>query len=268
MFSYHPQIIKRYPTIRAGVVYAEGLVNDVSPEGLLNKYRAEQLVAAKELVGVSPAAVASLAAWRRVFTDFGVKPTKYRSAAEALLRQLFKDGFLISMNLLVDIANLVSIRWRLPVAVMNQARVAGSTVVRFAEGDEQFTELGSSREVPPAPGEVIFADEDGVVIARRWCWRQSAQSAAIPDTAVALYLVEGHHRDAEEDTAAAAEYLVRLLSTYQPQAWLEPALLSPDNPGFTPSEGGRLKRDGFATANLMRRTMIRNRSIQLGGEGF
>lgn len=239
MFSYHPEIVERYPTIRAGVVYAEGLVNAVSPEGLLNEYRAQQLVTAAEMAGVSPGAVDSIAAWRRVFAGFGAKPTKYRSAAEALLRRLSKHGALISMNLLVDIANLVSIRWRLPVAVMNQASVAGSTVVRFAEGNEQFTELGSSRAVPPAPGEVIFADEEGVVSARRWCWRQSAQSAAVPDTAAALYTVEGHHRDAEEETAAAAEELVRLLSIYQPQAWLEPALLSPDNPGFTPSEGGR-----------------------------
>lgn len=52
MFSYHPEILERYPTIRAGVVYAEGLVNAVSPEGLLNEYRAQQLVTAAEMAGV------------------------------------------------------------------------------------------------------------------------------------------------------------------------------------------------------------------------
>lgn len=239
MFSYHPQILERYPTIRAGVVYAEGLVNGSSPEGLQEEYRTEQRAAAAEMAGVSPAAVASIGAWRRVFAGFGVKPTQYRSAVEALLRRLSKHGGIPSINLLVDIANLVSIRWRLPVAAMNQASVAGSTVVRFAEGGEQFTDLGSRREAPPAAGEVIFADEDGVVSARRWCWRQSAQSAAGPDTAAALYTVEGHHPEAEEETAAAAEDLVRLLAIHQPQARLEAALLSPDNPVFTPSEGGR-----------------------------
>ena len=174
---------------------------------------------------------------------FGVKPTQYRSAAEALLRRLSKHGDVPSIGSAVDIANLVSIRWRLPVAAMDQAAVDGSTVVRFAEGGEQFTGLGARRAAPPPPGEVIFADRAGVVSARRWCWRQSVQSAAGPDTAAALYTVEGHHPDAETETAAALDDLIRLLEEYQPQARLESALLSPDNPGFAPRRGqGRRTR--------------------------
>lgn len=243
MFSYHPQIIERYPTIRAGAVYAAGLVNGPSPEGLLEEYRTQQRASAAALAGRSLADIPSLGAWRRVFSSFGVKPTQYRSAAEALLRRLSKHGDVPSIGSAVDIANLVSIRWRLPVAAMDQAAVDGSTVVRFAEGGEQFTGLGARRAAPPPPGEVIFADRAGVVSARRWCWRQSVQSAAGPDTAAALYTVEGHHPDAETETAAALDDLIRLLEEYQPQARLESALLSPDNPGFAPRRGqGRRTR--------------------------
>ena len=39
-----------------------------------------------------------------------------RSAAEALLRRLTKQGSIPSINTLVDIGNLVSIRYALPVA--------------------------------------------------------------------------------------------------------------------------------------------------------
>jgi hypothetical protein len=66
-----------------------------------------------------------------VFRGFGVDPTQYRSAAEALLRRLIKQGELPSIGTLVDLANLVSIRYALPVAVFDQGGITGGTVVRL-----------------------------------------------------------------------------------------------------------------------------------------
>ena len=43
-------------------------------------------------------------------------------------------------------------------------------------------ELGADESSSPENGEVVFIDENGVVAARRWCWRQSATSAAIAET--------------------------------------------------------------------------------------
>lgn len=236
MFSYHPDVIERYPAIRAGVVHAVGLSNGPSPGALHDEYRAQQHASRAELGDRALSAVPSVAAWRRAFSGFGVKPTQYRSAAEALLRRLVKRGDIPSINLLVDIANLVSIRYGLPAAAFDQAAVAGSTVVRFADGEERFTDLGSSRVVHPVPGEVIFADQVGVVSARRWCWRQSAQSATGPETVEALFTVEGHHDNAHRDVASASNDLTGLLEKYQPAARLEVALLSPENPDFVPSK--------------------------------
>ena len=59
--------------------------------------------------------------------------------------------------------------------------MTGGTTVRFATGGETFTDLGSGERESPEPGEVIFVDEAGLVSARRWCWRQSAESASGPD---------------------------------------------------------------------------------------
>ena len=235
MFSYHPRIIERYPAVRAGVVHAVGLSNGPAPPALWEEYRAQQRAAAAELAGMPLAAAPSIGAWRRVFSSFGVKPTRYRSAAEALLRRLAKHGDIPSINLLVDIANLASIRYRLPVAAFDQASVTGTTSVCFAGGGERFTDLGGAQAVNPAPGEVIFVDGAGVVSARRWCWRQSAQSATRPETVEVLFTVEGHHDGAAADVAAAAEDIAGLLERHQPRARLQAALLSPDDPGFTPA---------------------------------
>jgi DNA/RNA-binding domain of Phe-tRNA-synthetase-like protein len=131
-------------------------------------------------------------------------------------------------------ANLVSLRYQLPVAVFDQHSVAGTTTVRFASGDERFTELGADSISHPEPGEVVFVDDDGVVSARRWCWRQSTQSAARSSTAEVLITVEGQDPDAIAEVARATNDLIGLLSEHQPQADLTSAVLSPDSPQFPP----------------------------------
>jgi DNA/RNA-binding domain of Phe-tRNA-synthetase-like protein len=218
VFRYDPAVLDRYPGVHAGIVIASGLTNGPTPPALLDRYRTAQKEVAERLAITPPAGLPSIAAWRRAFAAFGAKPTQYRSAAEALLRRLAKQGDIPSINTLVDLGNLVSIRHALPVAVVDLAGIDGGITVRFATGAERFTDLGSAEPVAPEPGEVVFVDRAGVACARRWCWRQSAQSATRETTADALVVVEGLHDGAERDVAAAREEIVALLAEFQPAA--------------------------------------------------
>ncbi len=237
MFAYDDAVAERYPTIRAGVIHATGLANEPSSPELLDEYRAEQQAASERLKATAMADLPSIAAWRRAFTRFGAKPTQHRNAAEALLRRLSKHGDIPTINTLVDIGNLVSIRYAMPVAVFDQANIAGSTTVRFATGAEPFTDLGSTASVYPDPGEVIFVDGNNVVSARRWCWRQSAQSATSTTTVDALIVIEGHHDTARQDVESALSDLTSLLASHQPHNRTESYVLSPSNPR-TGTSGG------------------------------
>jgi DNA/RNA-binding domain of Phe-tRNA-synthetase-like protein len=69
-----------------------------SPPELLDEYRAEQQATSERLKATAIADLPSIAAWRRVFTGFGAKPTQYRNAAEALLRRLAKHGDIPTIN--------------------------------------------------------------------------------------------------------------------------------------------------------------------------
>lgn len=225
-FTYDPVIAARFPTIVGGVVHATGLTNGFSPEALIEAFNAEQS-AVRARVGATPLAeLPSLAAWRRAFRSFGVDPTTYRSAAEALLRRLTKQGSIPSINVLVDIGNLVSIRYALPVAVFDQRAMTGGTTVRFATGQEVFTDLGSGQREVPEAGEVIFIDEAGLVSARRWCWRQAAESASGTATTEVLVTVEGHHEGAEAEVAAAIADLEAFLSSYTSPAAMSSGIVS------------------------------------------
>ncbi|WP_217914434.1 B3/B4 domain-containing protein [Miltoncostaea marina] len=216
MFAYDPAVAAAFPAARAGVVHAAGVAGGPAPEALRAEYAAEQRAAAGRLAATPVAEMPSIAAWRRAFSAFGVRPTQHRSAAEALLRRLGKEGAIPSIGALVDIGNLVSIRHALPVAVFDLAALGGGVTVRFADGDERFTDLGSGADATPERGEVVLVDRHGAVVARRWCWRQSTHSVAGPDTSEALLLVEGHHDAAAADVAAAVADLVALLQEHQP----------------------------------------------------
>jgi len=214
VFQYDTDILTRYPTVVGGVILADGMTNGSTPRDLQAAFIDEQQVTLQR-IGTTPLSqIPSLVAWRAVFRSFGVDPTQYRSAAEALLRRLTKKGDIPSINLLVDLGNLVSIRYALPVAVFDTSSLQGAVTVHVADGSERYTTLGQDELEHPEPGEVVFSDATKLVIARRWCWRQCDQSAAQQETTQAIITIEAHHAQGKEDVNRALDDLLSLLRTY------------------------------------------------------
>jgi DNA/RNA-binding domain of Phe-tRNA-synthetase-like protein len=213
-FQYHPDILARYPHLIGGVLVAHGLKNGPTPEPLRAAYVSEQQAVLTRIGNTPLSEIPALAAWRGAFRAFGIDPTQYRCAAEALLRRLTKKGDIPSINTLVDIGNLVSIRYALPVAVFDTRLLQGAVTVHFADGSERFLPLGEAEVEHPEPGEVVFSDETRRVIARRWCWRQSDDSAARDSTTDAIITVEAHHPGGAADVQAALDDLLRLFTEY------------------------------------------------------
>jgi hypothetical protein len=63
-----------------------------------------------------------IAAWRRAFSQMGLKPTQYRCASEALLRRFRKVGSLPWIHPLVDVCNAVSLAYAIPIACSTSTR--------------------------------------------------------------------------------------------------------------------------------------------------
>jgi DNA/RNA-binding domain of Phe-tRNA-synthetase-like protein len=137
----------------------------------------------------------------------GLKPTQYRSAAEALLRRFRREVDLPRLHPLVDLCNVVSLAFALPVAVFDLAGVEEYLEVRHARGDEQYLAFSGEIETPD-PHEVIFADAANQVHARRWTFRQSRRSTIGPETRHVLIVSEGLHPSANVDVPALIDALV------------------------------------------------------------
>jgi DNA/RNA-binding domain of Phe-tRNA-synthetase-like protein len=202
-FEHSPAIWREFPRLVPGLLVAEGIGPDVEVGALLEPWYAR---ARQRLGGRPESELPEVAAWRRAYAQMGLKPTQYRSAAEALLRRFRREGDLPRLHPLVDLCNALSLAWALPVAVFDLDRVEGYLEVRHAHGDEQHLGFAGDLETPEA-GEVIFADAAAHAHARRWTFRQSRRSTVTAETRRVLIVVEGLHASADADIRALLETL-------------------------------------------------------------
>jgi DNA/RNA-binding domain of Phe-tRNA-synthetase-like protein len=117
-----------------------------------------------------------------------VKPSKYRSSIESMLRSA-QSGRLRSINPLVDLYNTISLRHQLPVGGEDLAKITGDIRLLRARGDEFFVPLGAEAPEPPPRGAVIYRDDDGVICSC-WNWREAERTMLTRDTTDALLVIE------------------------------------------------------------------------------
>lgn len=224
-FSHSAAIWAAFPSLVPGLLLVEGITAESPPSEQLTVLFA----LAQERIGSgSEADLPAIQAWRRAFSQMGLKPTQYRSAAEALLRRFRKEQTLPLLHPLVDLCNAASLAFALPVAVFDLNQVEQFLEVRYAEGDEQYIAFGGEVEHPDA-GEVIFADAARQVHARRWTFRQSRRSTVSATTQRALIVSEGLHAGAADDVAALLERLEAALPGIGCRA-LDRTILSANTP--------------------------------------
>ncbi len=133
---------------------------------------------------------AHIQSWQDAYRAFGAKPQRTASSVEALWKRAAGPG-LPRVNWLVDVYNAISVLHVLPVGGEDLARYAGAIRLVRATGAEPFatTKDGQPFNDPPAPGEVVWADDLGVTC-RRWNWRQGTRTRLTDDSVAALFLLE------------------------------------------------------------------------------
>jgi DNA/RNA-binding domain of Phe-tRNA-synthetase-like protein len=208
-FGHVPEIWENFPQLVPGLMVVDGVHQDVDVEEHLQP-RYEQ--ARERLSREKESQMPEIAAWRRAYSQMGFKPSKYRSAAEALLRRFKRENDMPRLHPLVDICNAVSLSSALPVAVFDLERVEEYLEVCYADGTEEYLSFSGETEAP-SPGEVIFVDAANQVHARRWTFRQSRTSTIRPETSRVLILSEGLHETADQDVAAVMDALSEIIST-------------------------------------------------------
>jgi lysyl-tRNA synthetase class 2 len=174
-------IIDDYPNIHIGVIICKGL-NNKSSYNQLSKLQKEALNTAREQIGDQPITEHPyIASWRQIYKSFGTKPGDYRPSAENLIRRALKTGKLYQINTAVDLYNVVSVKYMIPMGGFDLDQINGTIKLRKSNGGEGFNPLGSKGPEETYNGEIVYAD-DSRILTRRWNYRDSVRTRITEDT--------------------------------------------------------------------------------------
>lgn len=203
------EIFRLYPGYRRGLVLGQRLRNGPSSPALIEQLRTQEAAVRARVQG-NPAEYPRIAAWREAYRRFGARPSDFRSSTEALTRRVLRGDALPSINALVDIGNLISLRYLVPVGVHPVPAAAGALCLRLSQPADSFLPPDGAAGETPEQGEVVFVQEH-TVLTRRWTWRQSALTLTLPETTAVFFNIDALQDVPDEELHAAARDIGQLV---------------------------------------------------------
>lgn len=183
-------VFTRFPDYARGVVLINGVKNGNSPDEVIEMLRIAEASVRERLTLEQLTSHPNIVSWREAFRSLGIKPSEFRSSIEAMTRRALRCQELPSINTLVDIGNIISLRYLIPTGGHAIDKVEHDISLRLATGREEFIPFGGGEVEHPDVGEIIFT-EGNIVLTRRWSWRQSNHTLTLPETTAIEFNVDG-----------------------------------------------------------------------------
>jgi DNA/RNA-binding domain of Phe-tRNA-synthetase-like protein len=145
--------------VRIGAVEAAPVAIGPSAEPLLDEITKLGEEMRKRYAGLQPAQIDGLAPARELYKSFGIDPTKRRPSSEALLRRVLQGKPLPRICNAVDLCNLLSLRFLLPLGLYDVEKVVGEAVLRRGASGESYS--GIRKDDVHLEGHPVLADDRG-----------------------------------------------------------------------------------------------------------
>lgn len=82
---------------------------------------------------------------RNAYKTYGKDPSRYRLAVESLYRRLAKGNKLYRINNVVDLGNVLSMKTRKSVAVLDNDRIQGDILIRLGTDADEYYGIGRGK---------------------------------------------------------------------------------------------------------------------------
>ena len=153
--------------------------------------------------------MSGIEATRKVYKACGKDPSRYRPAAEALIRRMLQGKALYQIDTLVDLINLASIAYGYSLGGFDADKMAGDTLtLGVGRAGEPYEGIG--RGILNIEGLPVYRDAEGGVGTPT---SDNERTKIGLDTTHLLVLVNGY--DGHEDSVVAnAKYIQELLCRY------------------------------------------------------
>ncbi|CCY65992.1 putative B3/4 domain protein [Prevotella sp. CAG:1124] len=153
--------------------------------------------------------ISGIEATRRVYRACGKDPSRYRPAAEALIRRMLQGKELYQIDTLVDLINLASIAFGYSIGGFDADKFVGDTLT-LGIGREGEPYEGIGRGMLNIAGLPVYRDAQGGVGTPT---SDNERTKIELSTRHVLILVNGYDGN-EAQVKANAEYIIRLFEKY------------------------------------------------------
>lgn len=212
-FYIAPEVFERYPNLAIGIIVATEIDNTKTQPEITGQLRQEEEQVRRTLNAESYREHPNIAALQEVHRSFGSNPNKFPPSVQALVKRVLKGGALPGINPLVDIYNIISLKYIVCAGAEDFDACGGNIRLAFAEGTESFRPLGEEKEDPPAAGELVYKDDKGV-ICRKLNWKEGDRTKITDSTKNAVVVLEGFAPLSREVLLQALDELAGMLQTY------------------------------------------------------
>jgi len=147
------------PLLEVGIVEAAPV--RVGPAGALLQEEIAALCARMVAAhsGRPPSEIEGLAPARRLYRAFGIDPTSTRPSSEALLRRILQGKPFPSVNSAVEVCNLCSTSFLLPIGLYDAAKISGDVTLRQGDLGESYP--GIRKDLVNVAGRPVLVDNVG-----------------------------------------------------------------------------------------------------------
>ncbi len=142
-----------------GLVRAEPVQAGPASPGLAEEMEEIRAALQAAHAGKAPSSIPGLAAARELYRAFGLDPTRTRPSSEALLRRVARGKPLPRISGPVDLCNLLSLRFLLPLGLYDVAAIQGEVALRHGREGESYQ--GIRKDEVHVGGRPVLADAAG-----------------------------------------------------------------------------------------------------------
>lgn len=213
--------------IYTGVVIAQGLdnvANNPRIDDMLQKEVAKIIESfsiedIKNIIELSP--------YRNAMREIGINPTKYPCSIEALLNRIVKKGQFLSISPVVDLANYISLKYKVPVGVHDMNSISNNLTVRLANELDCQNDMNNLGTDVLREGEPIYVSEH-LVRTRRWFWRQMPLGRVNERSTSFIFPIDGFECNKDVIDNACKEFVKILEELFKVDASFK--VISRENP--------------------------------------
>lgn len=157
--SINKQLKDSVPHFKVGLITYNDITIDQSPKMLKGRFQMFQEELMLSLTDKPLTELPGISEWRQTFRALGMDPSRYRPSQEALFRRIKKGNPLPSINSAVDINNLTSLQYQIPLGIYDVNKLNGDIEIAIGSREDEYEAI--SGRLTSLEGKLHSHDELG-----------------------------------------------------------------------------------------------------------